>query len=76
MAVTRGPRWRPLLSVAILGAIAGPVVAKKVAQLSVPEIEDALQVGISYNWAHTASGGQGFELHRLTIQRDVQSFES
>ena len=46
MAVTRGPRWRPLLSITILGAIVGSVIAKNVTQLSVPEIEDAIQVGI------------------------------
>lgn len=45
MAVTRRPRWRPLLSIAILAAIAGSVIAKNVAQMSVPEIEDAIQVG-------------------------------
>ena len=48
MAVTRGPRWRLLLSIAILGVIAGSVVAKNVSQLSVPEIEDAIQVGIYF----------------------------
>ena len=46
MAVARRPRWRPLLLIGLLAAIAGSVVAKKVAQLSVPEIEDAIQVGI------------------------------
>ena len=45
MAVTGGPRWRPLLFIAILAAIVGTVVAKRVTQLSVPEIEDAIQVG-------------------------------
>ncbi|KAF6221251.1 hypothetical protein HO133_002106 [Letharia lupina] len=43
MAVARRPRWRPLLSTVIVAAIAGSVVAKNVAQLSVPEIEDAIQ---------------------------------
>ena len=46
MAVAWRSRWRPLLSIAIVAAIAGSVVAKNVAQLSVPEIEDAIQVGI------------------------------
>lgn len=46
MAVAWSPRWRPLLSAAIVAAVAGSVVAKNVAQLSVPEIEDAIQVGI------------------------------
>lgn len=46
MAAARGSRWPPLLYIAIVVAIAGPVVAKNVAQLSVTEIEDAIQVGI------------------------------
>ena len=46
MAVARRPRWRPLLSIAIVAAILGSVIAKNVAQLSVPEIEDAIQVGL------------------------------
>ena len=46
MAGAWRPRWRQLLSAAIVAAIAGSVVAKNVAQLSVPEIEDAIQVGI------------------------------
>lgn len=43
MAVVWRSRWRPLLSTAILAAIIGSVIAKNVAQLSVPEIEDAIQ---------------------------------
>lgn len=46
MAAAWRPQWRPLLSIAIVVAIAGSVFAKNIAQLSVPEIEDAIQVGI------------------------------
>ena len=46
MAVAWKPRWRPIISAAIVAAIVSSVVAKNVAQLSVPEIEDAIQVGI------------------------------
>ena len=46
MAVAWRPRWRPLLYVAILAAIAGSVMAKNIAQMTVPEVEDAIQVGI------------------------------
>ena len=46
MAVAWRPRWRPIISAAIVAAIVSSVVAKNVAQLSVPEIEDAIQVGI------------------------------
>ena len=46
MAAAWRPRWRPLLSMAILAAVAGSVVAKNVAQMSVTDIEDAIQVGI------------------------------
>ena len=70
MAVTRGPRWRPLLFITILGAIAGSVVAKNVAQLSVPEIEDAIQVGNFTGHIQSLTATR-YELHRLTIQRDV-----
>lgn len=45
MAVAWRPRWQPILSAAILAAIVGSVVAKNIAQMSVPEIEDAIQVG-------------------------------
>ena len=44
MAVARRLRWRPLLYVAISAAIVGSVAAKNIAQLTVPEVEDAIQV--------------------------------
>lgn len=71
MAVTRRPRWRLLLSIAILGAIASSVVAKDVAQLSVPEIEDAIQVGIVLLCNSKPAAVKSHELHRLTMQRDA-----
>ena len=46
MAAAWRLRWRPLLCIAIVVAGAGSVVAKNIAQLSVTEIEDAIQVGI------------------------------
>ena len=71
MAVTRRPRWRLLLSIAILGAIASSVVAKDVAQLSVPEIEDAIQVGIFVLCYSQPGAVKHNELHRLTMPRDA-----
>ena len=46
MAAAWRIRWRPFLSAAIVAAVAGSVVAKNVAQMSVLEIEDAIQVSI------------------------------
>ena len=69
MAVTRRPRWRLLLSIAILGAIISSIDAKNVAQLSVPEIEDAIQVGFTGQIQPAAV--KRYELYRLTTQRDA-----
>ena len=74
MAAAWRPQWRPLLSVAIVVAIAGSVVAKNVAQLSVTEIEDAIQVGIRFT-KHARPrlrAAKSYELRKLTVQRDVR----
>ena len=71
MAVAWRPRWRPLLSMAILVAVAGSVVAKNVAQMSVTDIEDAIQVGICPLDTRNSEAATGYELQKLTVQRDA-----
>ena len=70
MAVAWRLRWRPLLSTVIIAALAGHVMAKSVAQLSVPEIEDAIQVG-THSIVTQKRKWLGCELQKLTVRRDA-----
>ena len=72
MAVAWRPRVRPILSFAIIAAIVGSVVAKSVAQLSVPEIEDAIQVGLHPPGTPDCELPGSHERQRLTARRDVR----
>ena len=52
---------------AILAAVAGSVVAKNVAQMSVTDIEDAIQVGICPLVTRNSEAAMGYELRKLTV---------